>query len=221
MNDGIDISKIIRGKLRLNGAALLLAEQLIRYGARPSFVKQFIPLSDRSMRHLYRSVWNQPSPRGRYRQNIEEWWIESGWSRRLTGGLFCSIHAFYELQSPLLEPADRIWCFTSAYGAYQARCKTLRMECAGVEMCWHLLLKLDQRELVLRRCRSCHALYVMLPLTFNREHRNCLYCIKDRSRAQPAQTTPPQARPTGFEEADPPALGESDPISESDQDPES
>ncbi|MHB1544376.1 MAG: FlhC family transcriptional regulator [Gammaproteobacteria bacterium] len=208
MNNGLDISKTIRGKLRLNGAALLLAEQLIRYGARPSFVKQFIPLSDRAMRHIYRSVWHQSSPRGRYRQNIEEWWIESGWSRRLTGGLFYSIYAFYTIHNPILESVDRIWSFTSAYGAYQARCKALRMECAGVEMCWQLLLKIDQRELVIRRCRSCHALYVMLPLTFNRERRDCLYCVKDRGRSHPTRANIAHPNPAGAEESDPPSVSE-------------
>ncbi|EQD80221.1 flagellar transcriptional activator FlhC, partial [mine drainage metagenome] len=202
------MSKAIRGKLRLNGAALLLAEQLIRYGARPSFVKQFIPLSDRAMRQIYRSIWNQSSPRGRYRQNIEEWWIESGWSRRLTGGLFYSIYAFYTMQNPTLEFVDRIWSFTSAYGAYQERCNALHMECAGVEMCWQLLLKIDLRELVVRRCRKCHALYVMLPLTFNRGHRDCLYCINDPSLSHSARSNTAHLKTGGSEESDPLSVNE-------------
>ncbi len=210
MNNGFDYSRAIRGKLRLNGAALLLAEQLIRYGARPSFVKQFIPLSDRAMRLIYRSVWNQPSPRGRHRQNIEEWWIESGWSRRLTGGLFYSIYTFYTAHNPTLDPIGRIWSFASAYGAYQARCNALRMECAGVEMCWQLLLKIDQRELVIRNCRTCRALYVMLPLTFNRKRPDCLYCIKDRGRIYPIHSSAIHPNITHITKPDIPVVHEPD-----------
>lgn len=207
MSEGLDLSRSIRGKMRLNGAALLLAEQLIRYGARPSFVKQFIPLSDRAMRQIYRSVWNQSSPRGRHCENIEEWWIENGWSRRLTGGLFYSIYAFYAMDNPSHEVEGRIWGFAYAYGAYRDRCQLLQMECAGIEMCWQLLLKIERRELVARRCRTCQALYIVFPLTFNRGRRDCLYCINEQSR--PHHEDPAHSHPIESEESDRLAVNES------------
>jgi hypothetical protein len=173
----------IRGKLRLNGMALLLAERLICCGARPSFVKRFVPLSDRAIRQMYRNVWKRSSPRGRHRQNIEDWWVEGGWSRRLTGGLFYTIHRFFPGEG--WDEAGRIWDFASSYRSYAERCKTLGIECADIEMCWNLLAKIRTQELVVKRCPQCLALFIALPLTFPHKKKICLYCLRERKIEPP------------------------------------
>ena len=170
--------KPIRGKLRLNGMALLLAERLVCCGARPSFVKQFVPLSDRAIRQMYRSIWERPSPRGRHRQNIEDWWVGGGWSRRLSGGLFYTIHCFYP--SGEQDTLETSWNFVSSFQSYAKRCQTLGIECADIEMCWNLLAKIKTQELVVKRCPQCFTLFIMLPLTFSHQKKTCLYCLRER-----------------------------------------